>query len=158
MTFLHGSPKHILSNQRGMTIIEIMVVLMIIGIIATFVTINVVDRLSQSKIEATQIQIKNISNAVGLYRMTCDRYPSSEDGLASLVSAPTSGTCKNYPEAGFLNEGSDVPMDPYGNPYQYSYPGTNNAKSFDLWSMGSDGEDGTEDDIGNWKAAPKEEE
>jgi general secretion pathway protein G len=135
-----------------------MVVLMIISIIATFVTINVMDRLDEANKEAAKIQVKNISNTIDLYKLTCGEYPSSEDGLGALVSAPSSGRCKNYPASGFLKDGSEVVDDPWKNSYQYSYPGNNNPKSYDLWSMGPDKEDGTEDDIGNWKAAPKEEE
>ncbi|MFH1728399.1 MAG: type II secretion system major pseudopilin GspG [Pseudomonadota bacterium] len=143
-----------LRNKKAMTLIEIMIVITILGFLATLVTVKTVSFMKSSRIDTVKIQVSKIAGNLDIYNLKCGRYPSTEDGIDALMNPPSSGKCKNYPEGGFVD---DVPNDAWGNPYQYSYPGTNNAKGFDLWSMGPDSMDGTEDDIGNWKSEEMEE-
>ncbi|HLT04458.1 MAG TPA: type II secretion system major pseudopilin GspG [Pseudomonas sp.] len=136
-------------KQRGFTLIEIMVVVVILGILAALVVPQIMSRPDQAKVTVARNDIKAISAALDMYKLDNYAYPSTQQGLEALVSKPSgSPPPRNWNPDGYLKR---LPIDPWGNPYQYLAPGTRGA--FDLYSLGADGrQDGTElnADIGNW--------
>jgi general secretion pathway protein G len=130
-------------RQRGMTLIEIMVVVIILGTIASLVAINVMDRLKEANERTAKIQMSNFKQALDLFKLDNGFYPESEQGLQALVAAPTVGRQpRNYRASGYLKDGK-VPDDPWGNPYGY----VNQAGMVQIFSYGDDGQPGTPDDI-----------
>ena len=125
--------------QRDMTLVEIMVVVVIIGLIAGVVSVQVFGQLEDANIKTAQTQLKSIENALDLYRLSNRGYPSTAEGLG-VLAAPKSGAPVM----------SEIPKDPWGNDFIYLYPGTQNSGKFDLMSYGPDGVQGGGDDIGNW--------
>ena len=136
-------------NQRGFTLIEIMVVLIIIGLLASIVVPRLMGRTDEAKKTKTQVQIKNIGSGLDLYKLDSGNYPTTDQGLASLVERPTIGEIpKNWKEGGYLDK---IPKDPWGNNYVYLSPGVHG--DYDLYSYGADGEEGGEGknaDIQSW--------
>lgn len=139
-----------LKRQKGFTLIEIMVVVVIIGLLATLVLPRVLGRQEQAQIEKTKADIQALSSALKLYKLDNFNYPSTQQGLDALVSQPSGDPpAKNWKEGGYIER---LPTDPWGNDYQYLSPGQKGE--YDLWSYGSDGKPGGEKgaaDIGNWK-------
>ncbi len=139
------------TGQSGFTLIEIMVVVVILGVLAALVVPNIMSRPDQAKQTVARSDIKAISSALEIYRLDNGFYPSSDQGLEALSSQPT-GTPepRNWNPDGYLKK---IPSDPWGNPYQFEYPGTHNSGSYDLYSLGADGRIGGEGfnaDLGNW--------
>ena len=137
------------SRQRGFTLIEIMVVVIIIGLLAAIVAPNVIGRVDDAQITRAKADISQIENALKFYRLDNFAYPTSEQGLEALVSKPNDPNIKNWKTGGYLDR---VPKDPWGNPYLYLNPGNNGE--IDVYTLGSDGKAGGEDaaaDIGNWE-------
>ena len=128
-------------GQRGMTLVEIMVVLVIIGLVMGMVGVAVFGRLSKAQSQVASSQIKKFSEALELYKLSFRQYPGSGEGLQSLVS-PKGG------EEPFMR---DIPQDPWGNDYSYVSPGQHNRNGFDICSNGNDGVGGTADDVCNYK-------
>jgi general secretion pathway protein G len=131
------------SRQGGFTLIEIMVVVIIIGILISMVGTNIFPALEEAEITASEFQLKQIENSLSMYRMKNARYPTSEEGLQSLVSPPGGET--RYMDS--------IPKDSWGNEYNYRSPGQKD--DYDLYSLGRDGQEGGEGidaDIGNWQA------
>ena len=123
-----------------------MVVVVIIGLLATLILPNVINRVDDASRTKAVADIKAISSAMSLYRLDNFAYPSTSEGIQSLVTNPGKSTWKGYLDR--------LPKDPWNNDYQYSNPGQKNANSFDLFSYGSDGAlggEGTAADIGNWE-------
>ena len=138
------------STQRGFTLIEIMVVVVIIGVLGAIVVPQFMSRPDQAKVTAAHTDIQAISTALEMYRLDTFNYPSTQQGLEALVTRPT-GTplARNWNPQGYLKS---LPVDPWGTPYQYLNPGTHSA-GYDLFSFGADGVQGGEGfatDIGNW--------
>lgn len=138
------------STQRGFTLIEIMVVVVIIGVLGAIVVPQFMSRPDQAKVTAARTDIQAISTALEMYRLDTFNYPSTQQGLEALVTRPT-GTplARNWNPQGYLKS---LPVDPWGTPYQYLNPGTHSA-GYDLFSFGADGVQGGEGfatDIGNW--------
>jgi len=144
---IYDTLKKSVRSEQGMTLVEIMIVLVIIGLITTLVAVKVQDSLADAKIRTTETNVKNLESALQLYMLKCNNYPTTEDGLEALVTPPSSGKCKNYPPDGFIGE---VPDDAFGRPYHYQYPGTHNPRGVDIWSDGPTEDAATP--IGNWKS------
>ncbi|VVP24532.1 Type II secretion system protein G [Pseudomonas fluorescens] len=144
--------KNAPAAQRGFTLIEIMVVVVIIGILGAIVVPQFMSRPDQAKATAARIDIQAISTALEMYRLDNFHYPSTQQGLDALVKRP-SGTpaARAWNPQGYLKS---LPVDPWGAPYQYLNPGVRSVDgNFDLYSLGSDGMAGGEGhvaDIGNW--------
>lgn len=137
------------SRQAGFTLIEIMVVVVILGILAALVVPQVMSRPDQAKVTVAQGDIKAIAAALDMYRLDNHVYPSTQQGLEALVKKPSGmPAAKNWNKDGYLKR---LPVDPWGNPYQYLAPGSQGP--FDLYSLGADGKEGGSEnaaDIGNW--------
>ena len=138
------------NRNQGFTLIEVMVVILIIGVLAALVVPKVMSRPDEARITAAKQDIATISQALNLYRLDNQRYPSTEQGLAALVKKPTIGTVPpNWKSEGYLDR---VPKDPWGSPYQYLQPGVHGA--IDVFSFGADrasGGEGNDADIGSWQ-------
>ena len=138
-------------RQRGITLVEMLVVLAIIALVSAIVVINVLPILDKANADKAQIDINNLENAIEQFRLDVAAYPTSEQGLEALVRAPADlRNVVRYRPGGYLRRG--VPLDPWGNPYQYRFP-SERGGVFDLYSMGADGQPGGEGldaDIGNW--------
>lgn len=146
-------------SQAGMSLIEIMVVLAIIGSVAAIVTVNVLDSLDESKVETTKITIKTLESALENYKRKMGSYPTTEQGLDALVEAPAGlPEGKKYPKKGFL-KGDKIPKDAWGNNFEYASPGA--SGDFEITSLGADGAEGGDDydaDISNVDSKGEEEE
>ncbi len=140
-----------LRNSRGFTLIEIMVVIVILALLAALVGPKIIGRSDDAKIADAKVQIRNLETALKLYKLDSAVYPTTEQGLAALVTKPTSGVIpKNYKSEGYL-ESKKVPQDPWGNDFVFVSPGANG--DYDLCSLGADGVKGGEGkaaDLCNW--------
>jgi general secretion pathway protein G len=131
-------------SEKGFSLIELIVVLVILGLLAAVVAPNVYNKLAKGKDQIAKIQIKEIEGALQLFSFDMGRYPESAEGLASLVRNPANADSWKGP---YLAKA--LPADPWGRPYAYRCPGT--YGDFDLFSFGADGTEGNEDDICSWK-------
>lgn len=146
----HRRPAHTKSLvQKGFTLIEIMVVVVILGILAALVVPKLLGRADDARIVAAKQDIASIVQALKLYKLDNQHYPSTEQGLQALLTKPTSGPSANgWKTGGYLDK---VPKDPWGNPYQYLFPGVKGE--VDVFSYGADGQPNGVDndaDIGSW--------
>ncbi|HEY3554931.1 MAG TPA: type II secretion system major pseudopilin GspG [Casimicrobiaceae bacterium] len=134
---------------RGFTLIEIMVVIVILGVLAALVVPNVLSRTDDARIAAAKSDLGAIRQALKLYRLDNQRYPTTEQGLAALVTKPTIAPAPpNWKPGGYLEK---LPRDPWGRPYQYLNPGLKGE--VDIFTYGADGEpggNGADADIGSW--------
>lgn len=139
-------------NNRGFTLIELMVVIVILGILALYIVPKIMDRPDQARQVKASMDIASLETALKLYKLDNGSYPSTEQGLQALVSPPSSGKeAKNWKRGGYL-EKNKVPKDPWGNDYIYLAPGAN--ADFEIVSYGADGVPGGEDinrDIKSWE-------
>lgn len=139
-------------RQRGFTLIEIMVVVVIIGVLGAIVVPQFMSRPDQAKVTAARTDLQAIATALEMYRLDNFDYPSTAQGLEALSKRP-SGTpaARNWSSRGYLKS---LPIDPWGTPYQYLNPGQQSLDgTYDLYSLGADGVlggDGFAADIGNW--------
>jgi len=136
----------VLTIQRGFTLLELLVVMVIIGLLAGYVGPKYFAQIGKSEVKAARAQIDALEKALDQYRLDVGRYPTSENGLAALMKRPPSA---NRWQGPYLRK--EVPADPWGQPYQYVQPGEHGE--FDLFSLGKDGKPGGEGesaDIGNW--------
>ncbi|ASD65914.1 type II secretion system major pseudopilin GspG [Pseudoalteromonas piscicida] len=137
---------NIVKKQSGFSLLEVMVVLVIIGMILSIVAPNVMGQQEEAAKEKARLDIRQIEDAMKMYKLKNKRYPTTEQGLEALVTQTNIDPVpKRFPEGGFI---SKLPEDPWGNPYQLVSPGE--MSQIDIFSMGPDGEVGTDDDIGNW--------
>jgi general secretion pathway protein G len=126
------------ARQRGMTLIEILVVLVLIGIVLGIVGGNFIGKGEKAKADAAKIEIGQISQTLDLYKLEVGRYPTSQEGLQALISAPAGVSNWNGP----YWKKSTVPKDPWGNEYRYASPGSKGA--YEIVSLGADGKEGGE--------------
>ena len=138
--------------QRGFTLIELMVVLVIIGILAGLIIPKIMGRPDEARRQKTRVQMENIETALKLYKLDSGNYPSTEQGLQALIQQPTSGTLpRHWKEGGYLEKGK-IPKDAWGRDYIYVSPGGHGE--YDLSSLGADGEvggEGKDKDINSWE-------
>jgi general secretion pathway protein G len=139
-----------LAQDAGFTLIEIMVVIAIIGILATMIVPKIMGRPDEARATAAKQDVGTIVQSLKLYRLDIGRYPSTDQGLKALVEKPTvEPVPQNWKMGGYLES---LPKDPWGNVYQYSNPGTHGE--IDVYSFGADGKlggTGLDADIGNWQ-------
>lgn len=128
------------ASEGGFSLIELIVVLVILGLLATVVGPRVMDRLGRGKIEIARLQIDQLEGALGLFRFDVGRYPTSSEGMQILIE--DRGGIQNW--SGPYLDKKTLPKDPWGREYQYRSPGQNG--DFDLWSLGADGTEGGEGD------------
>jgi len=129
-----------------------MIVLVILVLLFAMVGPRLLGSQKKADIKAAKTQIGNLESALELYAVDMRTFPSSEDGLLALIEPPSDERAAAKWDGPYLDD-NVLPRDPWDNDYQYEYPPTNNTRDFpDLWSFGPDGEDGTDDDIGNWTA------
>lgn len=134
-------------KQAGFSLIEVMVVVVIIGILATVVVLNVSGTPDEARRVKAQQDIKALEAALEMYKLHNFDYPSTDQGLQALVSPPADAA--NWQSGGYLKGG--LPKDPWGREYQYLRPGVHGE--YDLWTYGRDGQlggDGPDSDLGNW--------
>ncbi|HXF16527.1 MAG TPA: type II secretion system major pseudopilin GspG [Burkholderiales bacterium] len=138
-----------LKGQRGFTLLEVMVVVVILGILAALVVPKIISRPDEARIIAAKQDIASLLQALKLYRLDNHRYPSSEQGLQALVVQPTGTPVPpNWKAGGYIER---LPKDPWGNAYQYLNPGVHGE--IDVFSLGADGApggEGNDADIGSW--------
>ncbi|HEY5551250.1 MAG TPA: type II secretion system major pseudopilin GspG [Opitutaceae bacterium] len=133
--------------RSGMTLIEILIVLILISLLAGTVIFNVTKTLEGNTEAITKLFVnETVKVPLVTYRIHMGNYPSTEEGMQALITPPAN---RSERWKGPYIENKTVPLDPWGNPYQYRYPGTKNADKYDLWSWGPDGRESA-DDIGNW--------
>jgi general secretion pathway protein G len=128
-------------SEYGFTLIEIMVVVIIVAALAGMIVPKFMPATNAAKIKIARADMKSVSTALELYRLYCNRYPTTEEGLDILLKP---GQSKDWPDA-FL----DKTTDPWGRKYQYRYPGTQRPQSFDLWSEGPDDKN-PQDNVAIW--------
>lgn len=139
-------------NERGFTLIEIMVVIIILGILASYVAVKITGQTEDARRTQAKVQIETFETALKMYKLDNGSYPSTEQGLQALVEAPTTGRLpRNWREGGYLEKGR-IPKDPWKNDYIYLSPGFHG--DFDIISYGDDNETGGEGkdaDVNNWE-------
>ena len=136
------------SACQGFTLVEVLLVLVILVVIASLAVTAYGPVRKQANVKAARAQIGVFESALGLFQVNIGDYPSTDQGLEALREAPSD---LNDPDAWagpYLQKA--VPNDPWGQPYQYEYPGTHDENIPDIWSMGPDMVEGTDDDVGNW--------
>lgn len=142
------TPKR--KTREGFTLVELMVVIVILGLLATVVVINVLPSQDRAMVEKARADVSVLETAVETYRLDNLAFPREQDGLQALVSAPAGlARPERYRQGGYVRR---LPEDPWGNAYHYRQPGRHGA--FDVFSYGADGREGGEGndaDIGNWK-------
>lgn len=136
-------------RARGFTLVEIMVVVVIIGILGALVVPKLLGRTGESRITAAKVDIATMMQALKLYKLDNQRYPTTEQGLNALIAKPTSGPSANgWKDGGYIEK---LPKDPWGNTYQYLSPGVKGE--IDAFSYGADGQPGgagEDADVGSW--------
>lgn len=134
------------TKQSGFSLLEVMVVLVIIGIIASMIVPNLMGSQDTAREQKAVIDIGSLETALGMYRSQNYNYPTTEQGLEALVEqTEIEPIPRRFPEGGYIKR---LPQDPWGNDYQLLNPGEHGK--MDIFSMGPDGEADTDDDIGNW--------
>lgn len=134
------------NQQKGFTLLEIMVVIVILGILASLVVPNLMGNKDKADRQKVVSDLVALENALDMYRLDNNYYPSTDQGLNALIEEPSgTPTPRNYREGGYIRR---LPQDPWGYDYLLISPGEQGR--IDVFSVGLDGEEGTDDDIGNW--------
>lgn len=133
-------------NVRGFTLLEVMVVIVILGILASMVVPNLMGSQERANMQKAVSDINALETSLSMYKIDNYKYPSTEQGLEALVTeTDIEPAPRRFPEGGYVKR---LPKDPWGSEYQLLNPGEHG--NMDVFSMGPDGEPGTDDDIGNW--------
>jgi general secretion pathway protein G len=144
---IHARPAE-RRHREGFTLIEIMAVVIIMGMLMATLGVVVAGRIERAEMQTAKNQIVRIEQALEFYRLDNARFPTTEQGLDALVERPSSPPePRSYQPGGYIKR--DGLKDPWGQPFEYSIPGEHNPHSFDVWSIGPDGQEGG-DDIANW--------
>ena len=134
--------------QRAFTLLEIMIALAILGLLVGLAVTNLDVMFGGAQVSTARLFVsESIKLPLTSYRIHMGDYPSTAEGLQALISPPASRAGQWH--GPYLNEGK-LPVDPWGQPYVYRYPGAKNKTSYDIFSKGPDQAEGTKDDIGNW--------
>ncbi len=129
-------------NENGFTLIELMIVVVIIAALAAMVAPNLIGRSDEAKAKIAQGDLASLDTALKLYRLDKGAYPTGEQGLDVLLATPGAG------REPYLDKPA---LDPWRRKYQYRFPGTHRTASYDLFSAGADGKEGSDDDVKNWE-------
>lgn len=133
-------------KTKGFSLIEVMVVILIIGLMTAIIAPSIVGQGEEAKKKKAAIDIQALENALNMYRLQNNNYPSTEQGLEALVTASSiEPVPRKFPEEGFITR---LPQDPWGSDYQLLNPGE--MGTIDIFSNGPDQQPGTDDDVGNW--------
>jgi general secretion pathway protein G len=137
------------SAENGFTLVELMVVIVILGLLATIVAINVIPSGDKAKVTRAKADISTIEGALDMYKLSNDSYPTTAQGLAALVTPPADIDSSRYQKGGYIKK---LPLDPWGRPYLYTSPGQHGET--DIWTLGADnreGGEGVDADITSWQ-------
>ena len=146
MKIIRYSKSHV--RLTGFTLIELMVVIVILGLLATIIMPKILDRPEQARRLKAKVQIRNFQSALALFKTDTGRFPTTSQGLEALINNPG---LKGWKQGGYI-EGNKVPLDPWNNPYLYLCPGVR-GEDYEIESYGKDGEDGgtgDDADIESW--------
>ena len=139
-------------RTAGFTLIEIMIVVMIVGLLMATIATQLIGRAQQAQIDIAATQVRQLEQALELYKLDNGRYPTTDQGLEALIQKPTGDPApRRWSPGGYARR--EQMNDPWGTPFQYRAPGDRNARTFDLYSYGPDGEEGGDEDaadIVNW--------
>ncbi len=133
-------------HTRAFSILELLLVLVILAVLSAIVGVRFAGQSGKAKVTAANTQLRDFKTALGAYELQVGAYPTTQQGLLSLIEEPNDAAGWSGP---YL-EADVVPKDQWGNDWQYRYPGTHNTEGFDLFSHGPDGRAGGGDDIANW--------
>lgn len=131
---------------RAMALIEIMVVIVLIGLISAAIGVSVVAAKDEADVDIARGQVSTLVRSCDHYRLRYGVYPSTSDGNTILSHGVVASASTFF---------ADVPDDPWGRPYRYAFPALRSGRSVDVWSVGRDGIDGSDDDVGNWRSSPR---
>jgi general secretion pathway protein G len=135
-------------QEAGFSLVELMVVIFIMGLLATLVIVNVAPVGEQSRVSKARSDVASFESALEMYSLDMYSYPSADAGLAALKAAPAGVDAATYRPGGYIKR---LRNDAWGNAYHYDVPGQRSGGAYDVYSAGPDGKPGTEDDIGNWE-------
>ena len=135
-------------RRRAFTLLEVLMVIVILGVLAALIVPQFGGTQDRAKKDSAALQIKNVEQQLEVFKTHCGRYPTGEEGLAVLLTKPDSEEFADKWAGPYLKAAA---IDPWNNPLQYRSPGQYNTESFDLWSNGKDGAEGSDDDVVNWK-------
>ena len=133
------------TRRRAFTLIELMIVVIIIAALASMVAPRLIERSDEAKANIARGDLSNLDVSLKLFRLDTGRYPTTDEGLGALMTAPGGVSQWKGP---YLER---KPLDPWKRAYQYLYPGTRNTGGVDLFSKGADGQENTADDVTNWE-------
>ncbi|MEZ5998416.1 MAG: type II secretion system major pseudopilin GspG [Hyphomonas sp.] len=135
------------TGDEGFSLIELMVVVLIMGLLATTIVVSLAPVGEQSRVTKARSDIASLESALEMYSLDMSRYPAADAGLNALKAVPTGADAASYREGGYVKR---LRKDPWGHDYQYAVPGVRSQTAFDVYSSGPDGQPGNADDIGNW--------